>query len=64
MTRGKTWWHAAFVAITKKATRPLGEMGWALDFAPKMPAGNVWMVRGAERFEPEWNEYLAFASAA
>jgi hypothetical protein len=39
-------------------------MGWNLDFAPRMPAGNFWMVRGAERFEPEWNEYLAFASAA
>ena len=48
----------------KKGDKTLGEMGWALDFAPKMPAGNVWMVRGAERFEPEWNEYLAFASAA
>jgi hypothetical protein len=29
-----------------------------------MPAGNIWTVRGAERFEPEWNQYLAFASAA
>jgi len=48
----------------KKGDKTLGEMGWSLDFAPKMPAGNVWMVRGAERFEPEWNEYLAFASAA
>jgi hypothetical protein len=29
-----------------------------------MPAGTIWMVRGAERFEPEWNQYLAFANAA
>ena len=48
----------------KKGDKTLGEMGWNLDFAPRMPAGNFWMVRGAERFEPEWNEYLAFASAA
>jgi hypothetical protein len=48
----------------KKGDKTLGEMGWSLDFSPRMPAGHVWMVRGAEKFEPEWNEYLAFASAA
>lgn len=48
----------------KKGDKTLSEIGWSLDFAPRMPAGNVWMVRGAERFEPEWNEYLSFASAA
>jgi 5-methylcytosine-specific restriction endonuclease McrA len=47
-----------------KGDRTLNEIGWKLDFSPKMPNGNIWMVRGAERFEPEWNEYLALASAA
>jgi hypothetical protein len=48
----------------KKGDKTLHEIGWTLDFSPRMPAGHVWMVRGAEKFEPEWNEYLAFASAA
>jgi hypothetical protein len=29
-----------------------------------MPSGSVWMVRGAERVEPEWDEYLRLSNAA
>jgi 5-methylcytosine-specific restriction endonuclease McrA len=48
----------------KKGDRTLAEMGWTLEFKPRMPAGTIWMVRGTERFEPEWDQYLAFAAAA
>jgi 5-methylcytosine-specific restriction endonuclease McrA len=48
----------------KKGDRTLAEMGWELSFSPRMPAGTIWMVRGTERFEPEWDQYLAFANAA
>ena len=47
-----------------KGDRTLAEIGWKLDFAPRMPLGNVWLVRGAERFEPEWGSYLQLAQAA
>jgi 5-methylcytosine-specific restriction endonuclease McrA len=48
----------------KKGDKTLQEMGWSLSFAPRMPAGTIWMVRGAERFEPEWDPYLTLAHAA
>jgi len=48
----------------KKGDKTLHEIGWTLNFTPRMPAGTIWMVRGAERFEPEWDPYLALAHAA
>ena len=48
----------------KKGDKTLGEIGWHLNFVPRMPAGTIWMVRGAERFEPEWDPYLGMARAA
>ena len=48
----------------KKGDKILGEMGWNLNFSPRMSAGTIWMVRGAERFEPEWDPYLGMACAA
>ena len=42
----------------KKGDKTLAEIGWTLKFNPRMPAGNQWMVRGAERFEPEWENFL------
>ncbi len=48
----------------KKGDKTLGEIGWNLNFVPRMPAGTIWMVRGAERFEPEWDPYLGLARAA
>jgi hypothetical protein len=47
-----------------KGDRTLAEMGWTLGMTPRMPSGKIWMVRGTERFEPEWNQYLSFATAA
>jgi 5-methylcytosine-specific restriction endonuclease McrA len=48
----------------KKGDKTLNELGWSLNFSPRMPAGTIWMVRGAERFEPEWDPYLAVSRAA
>lgn len=47
-----------------KGDKTLHEIGWTLSFTPKMPTGSVWMLRGAERVEPEWDEYLRLANAA
>jgi 5-methylcytosine-specific restriction endonuclease McrA len=47
-----------------KGDKTLNEIGWTLSFTPKMPSGSVWMVRGAERVEPEWDEYLRLSNAA
>ena len=45
-----------------KADRTPGEMGWELRVRPQMPQGTAWMVRGFERSEPTWNEFLALAA--
>ena len=47
-----------------KGDKTLHEIGWTLSFTPKMPTGSVWMLRGAERVQPEWDEYLRLANAA
>jgi hypothetical protein len=44
--------------------KTLHEIGWELSFTPKMPTGGAWLVRGAERVEPEWDEYLRLSNAA
>jgi hypothetical protein len=36
-------------------------MGWNLRFRPKAPHGSSWVVRGMERTEPDWDEYLVAA---
>ncbi|MFM6963631.1 MAG: HNH endonuclease [Micrococcales bacterium] len=43
----------------KKGDKTLAEIGWELSYSPKMPVGMAWSVRGAERVEPEWENYLA-----
>ena len=43
----------------KKGDKTLAEIGWEINYTPRMPNGNSWMVRGAERVEPEWENYLA-----
>jgi len=48
----------------KKGDRTLSEIGWKLTFNPRMPSGVAWSVRGAERLEPEWQEFLARPLAA
>jgi hypothetical protein len=47
-----------------KGDKTLSEMGWTLSFAPRMPHGGAWLIRGAEKLEPEWDEYLALPKAA
>ncbi len=47
-----------------KGDKTLNEIGWILGFTPKMPTGGAWLLRGAEKVEPEWDEYLALSNAA
>ncbi|WP_138275694.1 HNH endonuclease [Rhodoluna limnophila] len=48
----------------KKGDKTLAEIGWSLSFSPKMPTGLSWVVRGAEKVDPVWSNYLALANAA
>ena len=50
-----------FACNNRKGDKTLAEIGWKLNFTPRMPSGNVWSVRGAERLEPVWNTYLQAA---
>ena len=65
---GRDSWENLVAACLRcnniKGDKTLHEIGWSLDFTPKMPTGGAWLVRGAERLEPEWDEYLALSSAA
>lgn len=38
------------------------EMGWSLRVSPRAPHGTAWLVRGVERTEPRWDEFLAPAA--
>lgn len=44
-----------------KSDRTPHEMGWALRFTPKPPHGVGWVVRGMERTQADWDEYLTAA---
>ena len=46
----------------KKSDKTLAELGWQLKYIPRMPSGNHWMVRGAERLEPEWENYISLVA--
>ena len=48
----------------KKSDKTLDEIGWQLPFAPRMPQGLAWSIRGAERLEPEWDAFLVYDAAA
>ena len=48
----------------QKGDKPLSEIGWQLQVAPKMPTGAGWLIRGAERAEPEWDGFLNYPVAA
>ena len=41
-----------------KSDHTPAEMGWSLDYAPRMPHDAGWTVRGAERALPQWHDYL------
>jgi 5-methylcytosine-specific restriction endonuclease McrA len=45
-----------------KSDRTPGEMGWTLRVSPRAPHGTAWLVRGVERPQPDWREYLAPAA--
>ncbi|WP_207454036.1 HNH endonuclease [Herbiconiux sp. SYSU D00978] len=45
-----------------KGDRTPAEMGWHLRVTPRPPHGTAWLVRGVERSEPQWQEYLAPAA--
>ena len=47
-----------------KGHKTLKEIGWELRIRPRTPTGMAWTVRGAERFEPEWDPYLVRQLAA
>ena len=65
---GRDTWENLVAAClkcnNKKSDKTLDELGWQLSFVPRMPQGVSWSVRGAERLEPEWDEFLAFERAA
>jgi 5-methylcytosine-specific restriction endonuclease McrA len=44
-----------------KSDRTPHEMGWQLLVTPKPPHGVGWVVRGMERTQADWDEYLAAA---
>lgn len=45
-----------------KGDRTPQEMGWTLRVRPRPPYGTAWLVRGAERSQPQWREFLAPAA--
>lgn len=59
---GKDTWENLVAACQRcnnlKSDRTPAEMGWRLRLTPRMPQGREWFVRGVDRPQPEWNEYL------
>ena len=53
-----------FRCNNQKSDRTLHELGWELKVTPRMPSGMQWLVRGVERVEPEWDEFLGVPVAA
>jgi 5-methylcytosine-specific restriction endonuclease McrA len=45
-----------------KGDRTPQEMGWPLRYVPRAPHGTAWLVRGVERTQPQWEEFLAPAA--
>ena len=45
-----------------KSDRTPTEMGWTLRVNPRAPHGTAWLVRGVERPQEDWREYLAPAA--
>jgi len=45
-----------------KGDRTPAEMGWNLRATPKAPSGSAWVVRGAERGQHQWDEFLSTAA--
>lgn len=45
-----------------KGDRTPREMGWRMHISPRAPFGTAWLVRGMDRPQPHWEEYLAQAA--
>jgi 5-methylcytosine-specific restriction endonuclease McrA len=60
---GKDTWENLVACCLKcnnnKGDKTPAEMGWELKITPKMPTGVIWSVRGAEKEQPQWREFLA-----
>jgi 5-methylcytosine-specific restriction endonuclease McrA len=65
---GKDTWENLVACCLKcnnsKSDKTPAEMGWELRITPKMPSGVIWTVRGAEKAEPQWAEFLSMQQAA
>ncbi len=63
---GKDSWENLVACCLKcnnlKGDRTPEEMSWSLRITPKAPYGSSWLVRGIERTQPQWEEYLAAAA--
>jgi 5-methylcytosine-specific restriction endonuclease McrA len=59
---GKDTWENLVACCLKcnnaKSDKTLAELGWVLNTPPRMPQGVAWSVRGAERIEPAWDDFL------
>jgi 5-methylcytosine-specific restriction endonuclease McrA len=62
---GKDTWENLVACCLKcnssKGDKTLHEIGWQLRVQPKMPVGVSWTLRGAERLDPQWDNYLMAA---
>ncbi|QJU52546.1 HNH endonuclease [Herbiconiux sp. KACC 21604] len=62
---GKDTWENLVACCLRcnnvKGDRTPAEMGWSLRFAPRMPHQAGWTIKGAEKAEPQWEEFLAAA---
>jgi 5-methylcytosine-specific restriction endonuclease McrA len=65
---GKDTWDNLVACCLKcnnqKSNKTLKEMGWELKVKPKMPNGLIWSVRGVDKNEPQWEEFLAMQPQA
>lgn len=63
---GKDTWENLVACCLKcnntKGDRTLNEIGWQLRNTPRMPHGAEWVVRGSERFEEEWRDFIPLAA--
>jgi 5-methylcytosine-specific restriction endonuclease McrA len=63
---GKDTWENLVACCLRcnnlKGDRTPAEMNWTLSTVPRPPHGTTWLVRGAEKALPDWEEYLAPAA--
>ena len=65
---GKDTWENLVACCLKcnnaKSDKTPAEMGWELKITPKMPTGVIWSVRGVEKEQPEWRQFLTLQRQA